>query len=79
MAPHLALLVAFYLRISCWLQTVYDGMPKLLVFGGNGFVGTRVCEEAVSTGLQIVSINRSGRPRQNAPWVDQVDWIQARS
>lgn len=59
------------------VQPVYDGMPKLLVFGGNGFVGSRVCEEAVKTGLQIVSINRSGRPKQSAPWIDEVDWVQA--
>lgn len=51
-------------------------MPKLIVFGGNGYVGTRVCEEALKTGLQIVSINRSGRPRGTQPWINEVDWVQ---
>ncbi|KAK9828046.1 hypothetical protein WJX81_004543 [Elliptochloris bilobata] len=53
------------------------GLPRLLVFGGNGFVGSRVCEEALKTGLEVVSINRSGPPRHRVPWMDQVSWLQA--
>ena len=52
------------------------GQPKLLVFGGSGFVGTRVCEEAVKTGLAVVSINRSGPPKLSADWVSSIEWIQ---
>ena len=33
---------------------------KLIVFGGNGFVGSRVCEAAHGMGLHVVSVNRSG-------------------
>lgn len=33
---------------------------KLVVFGGNGFVGSRVCEAGVRQGLNVVSISRSG-------------------
>lgn len=51
-------------------------MPKILVFGGNGFVGSRVCEEALNTGLQVVSINRSGRPKRSDPWIKEVEWVQ---
>ena len=51
-------------------------MPKLLVFGGNGYVGTRVCEEALKTGLQVVSINRSGKPKATDAWINEVDWVQ---
>ena len=58
------------------MQAELEGMPKLLVFGGNGYVGTRVCEEALNTGLQIVSINRSGRPRGTDAWINEVDWVQ---
>ena len=54
------------------------GPPKILVFGGNGFVGSRVCEEAVKTGLGVVSINRSGPPKLNADWVSKVDWVKVR-
>lgn len=58
------------------MQDPYDGMPKILVFGGNGFIGSRVCEEALSTGLQVVSINRSGRPKQDEPWMNEVQWFK---
>ena len=54
------------------------GPPKLLVFGGNGYVGTRVCQEALKTGLSVVSISRGGRPPVQADWVPQVEWVQAR-
>lgn len=57
------------------LQTSYDGPPKLIVFGGNGFVGTRVCEEALNTGLAVVSISRSGAPKATSHWTSQVDWL----
>lgn len=52
------------------------GQPKLLVFGGSGFVGSRVCEEALKTGLPVVSVNRSGSPKLSADWVSNVEWIQ---
>ena len=55
------------------------GPPKILVFGGNGFVGSRVCEEAVKTGLGVVSINRSGPPKLNADWVSKVEWVRVSS
>lgn len=60
-------------------QSTYDGPPKLIVFGGNGFVGTRVCEEALQTGLAVVSISRSGAPKSapSASWTSQVDWLSA--
>ncbi len=54
------------------------GPPKILVFGGNGFVGSRVCEEAVKTGLSVVSVNRSGPPKLSADWVSKVEWVRVR-
>jgi len=49
---------------------------RIVVLGGNGFVGSAVCQEALSRGLEVVSINRSGPPPINAPWLDQVTWVQ---
>jgi uncharacterized protein YbjT (DUF2867 family) len=34
--------------------------PTVLVAGGTGFVGLRVCREAVARGLRVVSLSRSG-------------------
>lgn len=61
------------------MQNTYDGPPKLIVFGGNGFVGTRVCEEALNTGLAVVSISRSAAPKASAAWTSQVDWVSVSS
>ena len=49
-----------------------------MVFGGNGFVGSAVCEEAVRMGLGVVSVNRSGPPKASADWVSKVDWVRVR-
>lgn len=59
-------------------QPVEDEKPrtKLLVLGGNGFVGSAVCREALSTGHEVLSLNRSGPPGVRDPWVGQVDWIR---
>ncbi|KAG0553593.1 hypothetical protein KC19_12G023700 [Ceratodon purpureus] len=48
---------------------------KILVLGGNGFVGTAVCKAAVLQGISVVSLSRSGRPMTRAPWADQVTWV----
>lgn len=51
---------------------------KLVVFGGNGFVGSRVCEAGVNRGFDVVSVNRSGRPTWlEETWGDKVEWVSA--
>ena len=55
-------------------------MPqKLLVFGGNGFLGRRICQEAVTKGFQVVSLSKSGKaPSLGSPsdnhWMNEVQW-----
>ena len=63
--------------------------PHLLVFGGNGFVGSRVCERALASGLGVVSVSRSGAPPTRAggggpgapaappAWAADVEWLAA--
>lgn len=49
---------------------------KILVLGGNGFVGSAICRAAVEQGIEVVSLNRSGRPSTYyEPWIDDVTWI----
>lgn len=57
---------------------------RLLVVGGNGFVGSAVCKQALSRGWEVVSISGSGRPfctpRGHAPaWTtsDRMQWHRA--
>ncbi|KAH7554350.1 hypothetical protein JRO89_XS12G0173500 [Xanthoceras sorbifolium] len=49
---------------------------KLLVLGGNGFVGTHICREALERGLTVSSLSRSGRPSLQDSWADNVVWHQ---
>ncbi|CAA7397860.1 unnamed protein product [Spirodela intermedia] len=49
---------------------------KLLVLGGNGFVGSHVCKEAVAKGISVSSLNRSGKPCVRESWADSVMWHQ---
>lgn len=56
---------------------------KLLVFGGNGFLGRRICQEGVLRGLEVVSISRSGKPPvlksslRDKDWIKEVRWESA--
>lgn len=47
---------------------------KLLVLGGNGFVGSHVCREALDRGLSVASLSRSGRSSLHDPWANNVTW-----
>jgi hypothetical protein len=38
------------------------------VFGGRGFVGSAVCQEALKTGLNVVSISPSGEGSRSSVW-----------
>lgn len=50
---------------------------RLLVVGGNGFVGSNILQRAVQKGIEVRSLNPSGKPHwQDVPWIDQVDWHQ---
>ncbi|XP_024030500.1 uncharacterized protein At1g32220, chloroplastic isoform X2 [Morus notabilis] len=48
---------------------------RIVVLGGSGFVGSAICKAAVSKGIEVVSVSRSGRPTYPGSWVDQVTWI----
>jgi nucleoside-diphosphate-sugar epimerase len=69
-----------YLRICATFPASLqaDGVPPLIVFGGNGYVGSHCCQEALRCGLPVTSVNRSGRPtNDDREWVSQVDWVAA--
>ncbi|KAL4565316.1 hypothetical protein LXL04_029405 [Taraxacum kok-saghyz] len=48
---------------------------RLVVLGGSGFVGSAICKAAVSRGIEVISLSRSGRPTSLDSWEDQVTWI----
>ncbi|KAJ9608867.1 hypothetical protein H2200_006638 [Cladophialophora chaetospira] len=57
---------------------------KLVVAGGNGFLGSRICKSAVARGWDVTSISRSGEPtwssvssETTAPsWSQSVTWAK---
>jgi nucleoside-diphosphate-sugar epimerase len=54
-------------------------LQKILVVGGNGFIGSAVCKVALARGMQVTSISSSGKPYQSAKghspaWSSKVDW-----
>ncbi|CAM9731971.1 unnamed protein product [Ectocarpus sp. 8 AP-2014] len=55
-----------------------EDVPKVIVFGGSGFVGQNVCQAALRMGADVVSVNRSGAPPgKDKAWKDKVRWVQA--
>ncbi|KAH8673698.1 hypothetical protein BX600DRAFT_433313 [Xylariales sp. PMI_506] len=58
---------------------------RIIVCGGNGFVGSRVCKYAVARGWDVMSISRSGEPKwetvteSSTPpsWAHRVTWERA--
>lgn len=57
-------------------------VQKILVVGGNGFIGSAVCRTALAKGMQVTSISSSGRPyrtpKGHTPaWVSKVEWRKA--
>ncbi|KAI3692250.1 hypothetical protein L6452_32063 [Arctium lappa] len=51
-------------------------VEKLLVLGGNGFVGSHICKEALDRGLSVASLSRSGKSSIQEPWASKVNWHQ---
>ncbi|KAK0630718.1 hypothetical protein B0T17DRAFT_490125 [Bombardia bombarda] len=58
---------------------------KLVVCGGSGFLGSRICKAAVRRGWDVTSISRSGEPQWKTvtssptppPWAHKVFWERA--
>ncbi|KAE8134779.1 hypothetical protein BDV38DRAFT_273323 [Aspergillus pseudotamarii] len=58
---------------------------RVVVAGGNGFLGSRICRSAVARGWSVTSLSRSGEPRWDAisssperpSWAGSVEWARA--
>lgn len=50
-------------------------VKNIAVFGGNGFLGRKICESAVKEGHHVTSFSRSGKPPGIDPqWAQEVQW-----
>ncbi|KAI1978319.1 hypothetical protein LOZ53_003071 [Ophidiomyces ophidiicola] len=58
---------------------------RLVVAGGSGFLGSRICQSAVTRGWDVVSLSRHGEPTWDAitsssqapRWAKSVNWAKA--
>ncbi|KAL1997075.1 hypothetical protein VTN49DRAFT_7940 [Thermomyces lanuginosus] len=58
---------------------------RIVVAGGSGFLGSRICKHAVARGWSVTSLSRSGEPRwdtvTSSPhrpgWAQSVEWARA--
>ncbi|MCI0130869.1 NAD-dependent epimerase/dehydratase family protein [Vagococcus sp. CY53-2] len=53
-------------------------MPNtLLIFGGSGFIGQKICQKAIEQGYHVYSISTHGKPSINEKWVHHANmtWI----
>ena len=57
-------------------------MQRLLVLGGNGYVGQNICRAALDSGkFSVSSLSRSGKPSNPGPclaneMMDEVEWLE---
>ncbi|KAK6358394.1 hypothetical protein TWF730_007730 [Orbilia blumenaviensis] len=57
----------------------------LAVFGGNGFLGSKICQAAIQRNWKVISVSRSGEPDwktssksgRRPEWADNVTWVSA--
>ncbi|KAJ5772880.1 hypothetical protein N7457_007776 [Penicillium paradoxum] len=60
-------------------------VKTLVVAGGSGFLGSRICKAAAARGWTVTSLSRSGEPRwetitdskERPSWANSVEWAKA--
>ncbi|EED15015.1 hypothetical protein TSTA_044810 [Talaromyces stipitatus ATCC 10500] len=58
---------------------------RLVVAGGSGFLGSRICKHASVQGWEVISLSRSGEPKwdtvtaskERPGWASEVEWAKA--
>ena len=70
----------FQAALSCLLllssASALAPASKVVVFGGTGYVGSRVCERLVNKGYQVTGVSRRGQnPQPSNEALEQVNWI----
>ncbi|KAF5836117.1 hypothetical protein DUNSADRAFT_6370 [Dunaliella salina] len=52
-------------------------LPRLVVFGARGFVGSHIAQEGLNAGLGVTGVSRSGTPPVGRDeWTNEVDWVR---
>ena len=50
---------------------------KIVVFGGSGFVGQALCQEAIKQNIEVISISKNGKPKKTELWMSHpsMTWL----
>ncbi|MEG0285881.1 MAG: NAD-dependent epimerase/dehydratase family protein [Vagococcus sp.] len=53
-------------------------MIQLVVFGGSGFVGQALCQEAIKQNIPVISISKHGQPKKSDLWMSHplITWVK---
>ncbi|CAI5496761.1 unnamed protein product [Closterium sp. Naga37s-1] len=57
-------------------RSTTEQRSRIVVMGGNGFVGSAICRNAIGRGIEVASVNRSGQPSRSEAWIKEVEWIK---
>eukprot|EP01029_Cantina_marsupialis_P027845 TRINITY_DN774080_c0_g1_i1.p1 TRINITY_DN774080_c0_g1~~TRINITY_DN774080_c0_g1_i1.p1 ORF type:complete len:264 (+),score=69.74 TRINITY_DN774080_c0_g1_i1:32-823(+) len=52
-------------------------LPKLVVIGGSGFLGRKVCKESIRWGMGVTSVTRDGFCNYPSWWTAENWWVNA--
>lgn len=52
-------------------------MKKMVIFGGSGFLGREIIQQALHQNFDVTSISRSGAPEVRESWMNKVRWLKA--
>ena len=61
------------------MNVSHSNKLKIVIFGGNGFVGSKVAENLVELGVPTICVSRTGsKPKhlESQLWSEQVEWIK---
>ena len=73
-----ALLVILLFVIS-FISISLGDKETIVVFGGNGFVGRKICQEGIKRGYRVIAITRSGCKEEwkSTDWAQKTIWYKA--
>jgi len=72
-----AIVILLLLGPTIMLASALTPPARVAVFGGTGYVGSRVCERLVNKGFDVTGVSRRGQnPDPNSEALRQVNWIK---
>ena len=71
-------LLALLLTTLAYITTS-GNKGTIIVFGGNGFVGRKICAEGIKRGYRVIAISRSGCQDlwKSDDWAQKTEWYKA--